>query len=172
MALRQGIVLAIVLSIAGAGAGAWLGLRHAARPAAPTIRTVGTFDAADPQLGRKAYVFCASCHGNDGLGLPGYAPPIARSPWMLGDPRPLVLMVLHGFDASRETGSDYSSQRMLGHAAVLSDVEIAALLTWTRTQWGNAAPAVDAGLVAGLRARFPGRTGPWTLAELRALSAP
>lgn len=169
MSPRLAIPLAIALAVAGAGCGAWLAMRRAAPGTAPPIQTVGTFDAADPQLGRKAYVFCIGCHGDDGLGRPGYAPALAGSAWLAGDPRLPILMVLHGFDAGSESGSAYVSARMLAHGRQMSDSEIAALLTWARARWARDATPVDAGLVARLRARHHDRTRPWTPAELRAL---
>ena len=167
--MRTAIAIAAVLCIAAIAAGAWLSLPRMA----PTGPAVATWDAADPQLGAKAYAMCQACHGVDGRGVPGYAPPLAGSRWLTGDPRGAILIALHGFDATSEAGSAYVSARMLGHGGQLADHEIAGLLSWARRQWGNAAPAMPAAEVAGLRARFAARAAPWSPAELRAvLGAP
>jgi mono/diheme cytochrome c family protein len=49
----------------------------------------------------------------------------------------------------------------------LTDAEIAAVLTYVRSSFGNASPALSAALVAGERAATAGRTAPWTVAELK-----
>lgn len=162
---RAAVIAIIALSAAGGLAGAWLSLP----PAAPPLQA-GTWDPADPQLGARAYVMCQGCHGVDGRGVPGYAPSLAGSRWLTGPAGTAALIVLHGFDATSEPGAAYVSARMLGHAHQLTDAEIAALLTFARSGFGNAAPPVAAAEVAAARARFAARRAPWSPAELRALS--
>ncbi|MCS6970103.1 MAG: cytochrome c [Planctomycetota bacterium] len=132
---------------------------------------LGTWAADDPQLGRRAYALCLGCHGPEGRGIAGYAPPLAQAPWLNGDPRAAVLITLHGFDATTEPGAPYYSSRMSGFHDRLADHEIAALLSWARQQWGNRAPPVERSLVGELRRRFAGRDRPWSPAELRAVVA-
>lgn len=168
MARSTLVMAAVLLGSAGAVAGGMLALRGLDAPSAETYP--GTFDRDDPLLGRRSYVFCQGCHGLDGSGVPHYTPALAGSRWLNGDPRAAALIVLHGYDATAETGADYVSSRMLGHAAQMSDDEIAAALSWTRSQWGNAAAAVAPRLVADLRLRHADRSTPWTPAELRALT--
>lgn len=132
---------------------------------------IGTWSAADPDLGRRAYAMCLGCHGVDGRGVPGYAPPLVGASWLLGDARAAALIVLHGYDATGEPGAPYFSSRMAGHGQQLADHEIAALLSWARQQWGNRAPPIEAALVRELRQRYAGRERPWSPAELRAVLA-
>ena len=153
------------LCLVGLLAGAWLAMgQESSRPS-----DIATWAADDPALGRKAYTMCLGCHGGDGRGVPGYAPALAGSRWLTGDPRGAVLISLHGFDATNEPGAAYVSSRMLGHAHQLADHEVAAALTWARGQWGNTAPAVAREQVTTLRSRFASRGSPWTPAELRAI---
>ncbi len=162
---REYLILALLCLVAAIGGG-WAAL---ARMPAPTAALGATWDPADPALGRKAYIMCQACHGLDGRGVPGYAPPLAGSRWLTGDPRGPILITLHGYDATTEAGADYVSSRMLGHGQQLADHEIAGLLSWARSQWGNAAPAITPAAVTALRARFAGRSAPWSPAELRAV---
>ena len=53
--------------------------------------------------------------------------------------------------------------------SVLSDDQIAAVLTYIRREWGQAGTAVDAAAVKNTRALVAGRTKPWTDAELLAI---
>ena len=54
---------------------------------------------------------------------------------------------------------------------VLNDAQIAAVLTYIRREWGNAATPVDPALIKTIRALTGGRTKPWTDAELSAIPA-
>jgi mono/diheme cytochrome c family protein len=159
-------LIAAVLSLAALLLGGWLAMRQ---PTAQAVHGPSTWDADDPALGRKAYAMCQGCHGTDGRGVPGYAPALAASRWLTGDPRGAILIALHGFDATSEPGAAYVSSRMLGHGGQLADHEIAAALSWSRTQWGNSAPAISREQVTALRARFASRSSPWSPAELRAI---
>jgi mono/diheme cytochrome c family protein len=154
------------LSLAALVLGGWLAMRQ---PLPPAAAGLSTWEPGDPDLGRKAYSMCQGCHGSDGRGVPGYAPALAASRWLNGDPRAAILITLHGFDATSEPGAAYVSSRMLGHARQLADHEIAAGLTWARTQWGNNASAIGREQVTALRARFATRSSPWSPAELRAV---
>lgn len=167
---RLAVAAVAALALLGAIAGGSLALRGASAPA-PGGARAATWDADDPQLGRRAYAMCQACHGRDGRGVPGFAPALAGSAWLGGDPRAAILMVLHGYDATSEPGAAYVSARMLGHGRQLADHELAGLLTWARRQWGNAAGPVSAAEVAAVRARHAGRDRPWTPAELRAIIA-
>ena len=53
--------------------------------------------------------------------------------------------------------------------AILSDAQIAAVLTYIRREWGNAATPVDPDVVKTIRALTSGRAKPWTDTELNAL---
>ncbi len=152
------------LCVAALALGGWLAMQAPAPPAT----TISIWDPADPDLGRKAYAMCQGCHGLDGRGVPGYAPALAGSRWLTGDPRAATLITLHGFDATSEPGAAYVSSRMLAHGQ-LADHEIAAALSWSRGQWGNNAPAITREQVTALRARFASRSTPWSPAELRAI---
>jgi hypothetical protein len=51
---------------------------------------------------------------------------------------------------------------------VLSDDQIAAVLTYVRREWGQAGSPVDAASVREARTAAAGRLKPWTDAELQA----
>ena len=163
---RTILILSVTLAAAGAAVGGWLAVSRKL-PAPPTV--MSTWDPNDPDLGRKAYTMCQACHGITGQGVPGYAPPLAGSPWLSGDLRGAVLITLHGYDATMEPGAAYVSGRMPGHAGQLADHEIAGLLSWARQQWAAASAPVTADLVTALRSRFSDRATPWSPAELRAI---
>jgi len=53
--------------------------------------------------------------------------------------------------------------------AALSDDDLAAVLTYMRSAWGNQAEAITPDQVAAVRAALAGRMQPYTAAELQAI---
>jgi mono/diheme cytochrome c family protein len=94
---------------------------------------------------------CASCHGDRGEGVRGAYPALAGNRAVtLPVTANLVQVVLHGgFPPS--TAGNPRPFGMPPFATVLSDAEVAAVLTHVRAAWGNGAPAVSELAVAQQR---------------------
>ncbi|MFY1663597.1 c-type cytochrome [Pseudomonas sp. Pseu.R1] len=132
-----------------------------------TARQVSTFKA-DPATakalqagqegsrGAELYVDnCAACHRTDGQGYQRVFPKIAGNSSVLSeDPVSMIRLVLAGSKLPA-TATAPSQLGMPGFAWRMSDEEVAQLLTFIRSSWGNHAPAVNAGQVAQLRATLP-----------------
>ncbi|HEX7016837.1 MAG TPA: cbb3-type cytochrome c oxidase subunit II [Cyclobacteriaceae bacterium] len=89
---------------------------------------------------------CAVCHQPDGRGLPGAFPPLAGSPIVTNEnPETMIRIVLEGYDARPE----YATMQPFGD--VLTDEEIAAIITFERSHWGNNVPPVSPEDVKKLR---------------------
>ncbi len=113
---------------------------------------------------------CQACHQATGQGLPGVFPPLAGSPLVTGDPVVLSQIVLHGLTGPIDIlGTTYNGA-MPAFGEQLSDAELAAVLTHIRSEWGNQAPAVDAGAVAAARKWSASRKDPWHSDELHKLA--
>jgi mono/diheme cytochrome c family protein len=126
---------------------------------------------ASPALARDGQqlfsLYCASCHGTDGKGATGGTfPPLADSPWLVGDPDRAVKLILHGLTGPVNVLGQTYNLEMPPQGAVLSDEQIAAILTYTRSAWGNQAGAVSSDAVKSLRAATQDRSTPWTEGEL------
>jgi mono/diheme cytochrome c family protein len=94
---------------------------------------------------------CAACHHTDGAGSPKALPMIAGNSSVLAqDPNSLIRLVLAG-GALPGTTAAPSALGMPGFAWRLSNEEVAQLLTFIRTSWGNQASSVTAGEVARVR---------------------
>lgn len=113
--------------------------------------------AIDPEvmaLGKASYAMCAACHGPDGAGLkvgPALmAPSLIGSKILLGDPDLSLLVTLKGI---AKENMDYMGM-MASLAAGLDDQKLAAVLTYTRNEWGNSAPPVTVEQAAAARAKF------------------
>ncbi len=103
---------------------------------------------------------CAACHQATGKGLPGVFPPLAGSEWVVGDPKVLANILLHGVSGKIEVAGQ-SFDGMMPAFAQLSDAEIAGVLTHIRSTWGNQAEAISADFVASEREAGSARTTPF-----------
>jgi mono/diheme cytochrome c family protein len=104
---------------------------------------------------------CAVCHQATGKGLPGAFPPLAGSSWVEGRDTTLVQIVLHGVQGALTVNGTTYNSAMPAFGGQLSDAQIAAVLTYIRSQWGNKTPAVSPTVVSTQRAATKTRTGPW-----------
>ena len=105
--------------------------------------TVYALVAATPALaapdGKALYASrCAACHQATGKGVKGAFPALAGSALVLGDPAPLAKLTLKG-------------QKSMPGFASLSDDQLAAILTYSRGSWGNAAKPVSPSQIAAAR---------------------
>jgi mono/diheme cytochrome c family protein len=112
---------------------------------------------------------CVACHQANGKGLPGQFPPLVRSPW-IAEPQPgrVIRIVLDGLSGPLQVEGQSFNGTMVPWKDVLSDEEIAAVLTYVRqnADWGNKAPAVTPEQVKAVRAKVKGRSQPWSPEEL------
>jgi len=116
-------------------------------PAGPPPREATLVSAAQASLlasrGRKLYEKqCQDCHAADGSGRPPAYPPLAGNPALLGPPVNAARIIANGGFAPGTAGNPrpYGMPAFLGD---LTDEDIAAVLTYVRSSWGNQAPAVS-----------------------------
>ena len=104
--------------------------------------------------GRELYVAnCSSCHQASGEGLPGVFPPLKGSGVVnKDDPTKHIRAVLNGMQGARAGGVAYAAA-MPPFAAALGDGEIAAVINFERSSWGNHGAPVTAEQVAAERSR-------------------
>jgi mono/diheme cytochrome c family protein len=114
--------------------------------------------AAAAAQGKKVYeTVCGICHGNDGMGKPNQAPPLAGSEWVVTDGfRRLAQIPLNGLNGNLQVEGKDWSLNMAPMGAALSDADLAAVLTYIRTSWGNKASAVIADDVKAVRTTVSG----------------
>lgn len=88
-------------------------------------------DWTKPELmerGEKVYgTNCAACHQANGEGVPGAFPPLKGGPIATGPKEGHIDIVMNG-----KVGT-----AMAGYASQLSDVDLAAVITYERNAWGN-----------------------------------
>ena len=111
--------------------------------------------AAVPTSGKTLYAqHCATCHQLDGRGMPGHYPALAgNGVATMADPRALVLVTLNGLRPAPAASGAPKPAEMPGFAAQLNDAEIASILTFVRSQWGNRAGKVTPADVRAMRTK-------------------
>ncbi len=114
---------------------------------------------------------CVACHQADGQGVPGTFPPLVDTDWVEGDKERLIKVVLHGLVGPIEVRGNTYDGVMPGFRGS-RDRDIAAVLTWIRTNEWNDADEVDEELVVDVRERYAGRTEPWHVDDLGEPSDP
>jgi len=96
--------------------------------------------AATLQRGADVYeAQCAGCHGSDGKGRPGAYPALAGNRAVTMDPPANLVHIVLGGGYPPSTKGNPRPYGMPPYATVLSDGEIAAVLTMIRNTWGNSA---------------------------------
>lgn len=125
----------------------------------PVVAAAGAAAAVDGKqlFGAK----CAACHQGSGLGVAGVFPPVAASEWVLGDEKILANILLHGINGEMIVkGITYKGAMPAWNT--LGDEEIAAVLTYIRSDWGNAAAPVKAETIKAQRELTKARTEPYS----------
>ncbi len=124
--------------------------------------------------GRQLYAnTCQACHQATGQGLPGVFPPLAGSEWVTGDEHILAQIVLHGLTGPIEVAGVTYDGAMPAFGGQLNDAQLAAVLTFIRSEWGNGAPAVEDATAKAARAATAGQEQPWAgIAQIKAALNP
>ena len=103
------------------------------------------------EAGKKVYdQYCLVCHQVDGQGVPNAFPPLSQTEYVIGDTDRLIGIVLNGLSGEIEVNGVVYNGVMVPHN-FLSDQEVAAVITYVRSNFGNSAPAVTADQVAKVR---------------------
>lgn len=103
----------------------------------------GTVQAQSPAPADGKTLFaknCAACHQANGRGIPGAFPALVASPVAIGPADAAAEVLLKG----RGGMPDFSTS--------LDDADIAAVLTYARSSWGNHAPPITGAEVTMRRA--------------------
>jgi len=136
----------------------------------------GVAAPVDPKVvGKRIFTQnCVVCHQTSGLGMPGQFPPLVGSEWVVGGDwvadNHLVSILLHGMQGAVQVkGVTYNNA--MPPWKQLKDDQIAAVLTYIRSEWGNAAAPISPEYVKSMRDKTTARTEPWSQKELKAMPA-
>jgi mono/diheme cytochrome c family protein len=123
--------------------------------------------------GREVYGrTCVVCHQADGRGTPGTFPPLAGSDWVNEkEPGRVIRIVLQGAQGPIKV-SDHPFNNTMVPWNSLSDVDIAAVISFVRSnkEWGNNASIVTPAQVKAIREKVKGHPLPFAPDELLQIS--
>jgi mono/diheme cytochrome c family protein len=125
--------------------------------------------APDPKVVGKALFSanCITCHQATGLGVPGQYPPLAGSEVALGDAtNHLIAIVLKGLQGPVVIEGKPFNNAMQAWEGQYTDSQLASILTYVRSDWGNNAPPITADMVKQIRDEFKDRKEQWTWPEI------
>ena len=104
--------------------------------------------------GQSVYAkYCLTCHQVDGSGVINLNPPLTKTKWTLGSKTVLIQQILKGSSGKIEIDGDTFSNTM-PPLKVLTDQQIADVLTYVRNSFGNKASAVSIGEVKAVRTKI------------------
>lgn len=145
-------------------------------PASPPPASAPVDTGASPAVGdlvvkgQQVYMMtCVACHQPTGTGLPGTFPSLAGSSWLQAEsPSRVIAIVLHGLQGPITINNQAfnTPMAMAPLGIMLKDDQIAAVLTYVRSSFGNNASPVTVEQVTAIREKTKGRAGMWTQAEL------
>ena len=108
-----------------------------------SFATFQKFDLkASIERGKEVYsAQCMSCHLEQGEGIEGVYPPIAKSDYLMSDKKRSIEQMLHGLTGEiKVKGVAYDG--VMTSFEVLSDAEISDVLNYVRNSFGNKGGAV------------------------------
>ncbi len=93
---------------------------------------------------------CSTCHQVNGIGIKGVFPPLAKSDYLNADPDRAIQIVINGLTGPiNVNGEPYNS--VMPPMSQLNDDEIANILTYVYSTWGNKGADVTKAQVAKVR---------------------
>ena len=111
--------------------------------------------SAGTERGAKVYAtHCLACHQVDGAGVQGFQPGLVDAPLVVGDESELIRFVIYGERPADAPGGEWIGA--MAQFGFLSNEDLAAVLTYIRSQWGGGAGAVTEAQVMRERSDPPG----------------
>lgn len=85
--------------------------------------------------------YCLACHQANGTGVPGMYPPLTDTGWIQGEKNRLIGVLVNGLEGEIVVNNQVYHTAMPAHN-YLSDKDIADVLTFVRSSFGNSASPV------------------------------
>lgn len=121
----------------------------------------------DLEHGRVTFEnYCSACHQVDGQGTEGGVPPLDESQWVSGPESRTIRIILHGLWGEIQVLDKTYNREMPAFGPVLSNTDIASLLSFVRQQYGGSKPPVSPETVRQIRSLSGDRTNYWSVEEL------
>ena len=131
--------------------------------------------AAELLLARGKQIYaknCMACHQANGAGSGTDIPPLAGSDWVtIADPSVIIAIAQNGLSGPITVSKKkFGAGTMTPAGESLSSEDMAAVVSYIRSEWGNAAEMVESGDVDAARdmVNASGQSGQWTVDSLKA----
>ena len=100
--------------------------------------------------GKEVYTTqCMTCHMEQGEGIEGAFPPLAKSDYLMADKKRSITQILHGLSGEiKVNGVTYNGEMA---ALELTDQEVSDVLNYVRNSWSNKGEAIIPEEVKALR---------------------
>ncbi len=100
--------------------------------------------------GKEIYsTYCMSCHQEQGEGIDGLYPPVAKSDYLMADKNRSIIQVLYGASGEMTVNGKVYTMEMMG--IDLSAEETSDVLNYIRNSFGNKGAAVTPSEVTKLK---------------------
>jgi mono/diheme cytochrome c family protein len=134
----KGLLVLLALAIA------FVGCARGSRTVSEAAASAAAQNPASASDGATLYLAnCSSCHQANGEGVPGAFPPLAGNPIVTGNSAAVIEIVKIGLQGRVEVNGAAYSGIMPRWKNLLSDDQIAAVISYVRGAWKNNAPAVS-----------------------------
>jgi len=142
--MKIAVALALIVAVGGCA--------KSSQEAAATASAAAANNPASASDGGAIYLAnCSSCHQSDGEGIPGAFPPLARNPAVTGNPVAVIAIVKNGLEGRLVVNGQAYSGIMPAWKNLLTDEQIADVISYIRTSWKNAAAPVSISDVSSLK---------------------
>ena len=137
---QRGVKLLSLIAVAVVAGCAHGGTAASAQASAAAVLANNPGSSSD---GATVYATnCSDCHGADGRGIEGMIPPLARNADVTGDPQRVVARVEDGLQQRVVVNGVRYDGDMPAWKGAISGDEIASVVTYIRSAWGNRASGV------------------------------
>lgn len=118
----------------------------------PTTKTTEVVAFQDGAKGKAIYQkTCVACHQATGLGIPNAFPPLAKSDYLNKDTNRAIKVVLNGLSGPVTVNGKKYNSAMTSQG--LSDQQVADVLTYVYSSWGNNNTKVTPAMVKAQRGK-------------------
>jgi len=104
-----------------------------------------------PKTSAVYNTYCSVCHQHDGMGDGNRFPPLAQSEWVNYNTRRLIKVVLNGMKGPIQVKGQSYNEVMPPHANILSDEQVAEVLTYIKSNFRNTPEIVTPAEVGEIR---------------------
>lgn len=106
----------------------------------------------DPNKGKAIYnKTCLACHQANGQGVPNAFPPLAKSDYLNADVNRAIRAVIHGLNGPITVNGKKYNATMTSQG--LNDQQVADVLTYVYSNWGNNKTKVTPAMVKAQRSK-------------------